>query len=116
MPQKVYGYSSITKEIYEKIEETLTATEKNMDRLVTLKEIREILKTNQELLWYYPIYNDNGIFCLQGMKTFSGRYKYLHLETNNPFLKGDMSIYFDLDIESSQMSINTRNDDLNLKV
>ena len=62
----------------------------------------------------HPIYNDNGMFYLQGMKTPSS--SYLHLETSNPYLPEDITVYFDMDIESACMSINTRNDYLNLKV
>lgn len=109
-----YRYSSLAKQMYERIEQTLTAENKNKDELITLKEIREILKENRELLWYHPIYNDNGMFYLQGMKTLSSNY--LHLETNNPYLPEDIGIYFDMDIESTGMSINTRNDYLNLKI
>ena len=109
-----YECSSLAKRIYEKIEETLTNQSQRKEQLVTLKEIREILKENRELLWYYPIPNDTGVFCLQGMKTMSSNY--LHLEVSNPCLPEDLFIYFDMDIGSNGMSINTRNDYLNLKV
>lgn len=111
---KDYKYSSLAEQLYKRIEQTLTVEKKNKDKLITLKEIREILKENRELLWYHPIYNDNGMFYLQGMKTPSS--SYLHLETSNPYLPEDITVYFDMDIESSCMSINTRNDYLNLKV
>lgn len=111
---KDYKYSSLAEQLYKRIEQTLTVEKKNKDKLITLKEIREILKENRELLWYHPIYNDNGMFYLQGMKTLSS--SYLHLETSNPYLPEDITVYFDMDIESSCMSINTRNDYLNLKV
>lgn len=109
-----YRYFPLAKQMYERIEKTLTAENKNKDQLITLKEIREILKENRELLWYYPIYNDNGMFYLQGMKTLSS--SYLHLETSNPYLPEDICVYFDMDIENTGMSINTRNDYLYLKI
>lgn len=111
---KDYRYSSLAEQMYKRIEQTLTTESKNKDQLITLKEIREILKENRELLWYHPIYNDNGMFYLQGMKTLSS--SYLHLETSNPYLPEDITVYFDMDIESACMSINTRNDSLNLKI
>lgn len=111
---KDYRYSSLAEQLYKRIEKTLTVEKKNKDKLITLKEIREILKENRELLWYYPIYNDDGMFYLQGMKTLSS--SYLHLETSNPYLPEDITVYFDMDIESACMSINTRNDYLNLKI
>ena len=52
-----YKYSSLAKQMYERIEQTLTTESKSKDQLITLKEIREILKENRELLWYHPIYN-----------------------------------------------------------
>lgn len=45
-----YKYSSLAKQMYERIEQTLTAESKSKDQLITLKEIREILKENRELL------------------------------------------------------------------
>lgn len=109
-----YKYSSLAKQIYERIEQTLTAESKSKDQLITLKEIREILRENRELLWYHPIQNDNGMFYLQGIKTKNS--SYLHLETNNPYLPEDITVYFDMDIERKGMSINTRNKGLNLNV
>ena len=109
-----YEYSSLAKRMYEKIEDTLTKVNYEKDKLITLKEIREILKENRELLWYYPIQNENGVFYLQGMKTMNS--SYLHLEVSNPCLPEDLFIYFDLDIATNGMSINTRNEYLNLKV
>ena len=108
-----YEYS-LAKRMYEKIEDTLTKVDYEKDKLITLKEIREILKENRELLWYYPIQNENGVFCLQGMKTMNSNY--LHLEVSNPCLPEDLFIYFDFDIATNGMSINTRNEYLNLKV
>ena len=103
-----YRYSSHAEQMYEKIKSTITTKNKGLDQLITLKEIREILRENNDLLWYYPILNDNGIFYLQGMKTLNG--SYLHLETSNSFIPKQVCIYFDMDIESNGMSINTNSD------
>ena len=109
-----YQSFPLTKKLSEKFEDTLIKINYEKDKLVTLKEIRELLKENRELLWYYPVPNENGVFFLQGMKTMSSNY--LHLEVSSPCLPEDLFIYFDMDIGSDGMSINTRNDYLNLKV
>lgn len=109
-----YGYTFLAKLMYDKIEVTLNLQRQNKDSLVTLKEIREILKNHRELLWDYLIPNDNGVFYLSGRKTGYGGY--LHLEVSHPCLPEGIFIYFDMDITSNAMSINTRNDDLNSKV
>ena len=57
-----YQSFPLTKKMYEKIEDTLTKINYEKDKLVTLKEIRELLKENRELLWYYPVKNENGVF------------------------------------------------------